>query len=143
MKKIISFVLVFCITISFVGCSSNKVKATITTNSGEMKQMTLDEIKEIEDSNSILFNNEYVGANISVTSAVTKIGGAYMLRSWFDCDAYVELEAGSFGTFFKPITEEEAATLNVGDIITVSGRIGMASVASSNIYIFATKTSPY
>lgn len=145
MKKSIIFgVILCCFLMLLTGCSGGKkVKATVVTNSGETKQMTLDEIKEIEESNSVLFENEYVGADISVTSTVTKIGGAYMLRSWFECDAYVELEAGSTGTFFKPITEDYAGTISVGDTITVRGKIGMASVSSFNIYIFKDKISPY
>lgn len=143
MKKIISFILILCFLFSFVGCSSNSVKATVKTNSGEVKEMTLEEIKKIEDTNSVLFEEEYVGADISVTSKIEKIGGAYMLRSWFDCDAYLELESGSTGCFFKPITEDEAKNYNVGDTVTVSGKIGMASVSSFDIYIMATKTSPY
>lgn len=143
MKKIISLVLICCFLVSFTGCFSNKVKATVTTNSGETKEMTLDEIKEIEETNSVLFEEEYVGADITVTSKIEKIGGAYMLRSWFDCDAYLELESGGTGCFFKPITEDEAKNYNVGDTVTVSGKIGMASVASFDIYIMATKISPY
>ncbi len=145
MKKIIVFVVVVCcLLMSLTGClGGKKVKATVTTNSGETKQMTLDEIKDIEESNSILFESEYVGADISVTSTVTHVGGAYMLRSWFDCDAYIELEAGSSGCFFKPVTEDYAKTVSVGDTVTVSGKIGMASVASFNIFIFKDKTSPY
>ena len=60
MKRILTFVLILCIAISFVGCSSNEVKATIITNSGETKQMTIDEIREIKESNSILFQKEYL-----------------------------------------------------------------------------------
>ncbi|MBQ3088210.1 MAG: hypothetical protein IJC36_01105, partial [Clostridia bacterium] len=144
MKKIIAIgVVLCCVFVLLTGCfGGGKVKATITTNSGETKEMTLDEIKEIEETNSILFEEEYVGAEITLTSTITKIGGAYMLRSWFECDAYLELESGSTGCFFKPITEEEASTFNVGDTITVSGKIGMASVSSFDIYIMATKTSP-
>ncbi len=144
MKKIIAIGIVLCCVVaSLTGCFGGKVKATVTTNSGEVKELTLDEIKDIEESNTVLFEEEYVGADITVTSTITKVGGAYMLRSWFDCDAYLELESGSTGCFFKPITEEEASTYNVGDTVTVSGKIGMASVASFDIYIMATKTSPY
>lgn len=144
MRKIITIGMVLCfVVVMFTGCSSSKIKATVTTNSGETKEMTLDEIKEIEDSNSVLFEEEYVGAEISVTSKIKKIGGAYMLRSWFDCDAYLELESGSTGCFFKPITEDEAKNYNVGDTVTVSGKIGMASVSSFDIYIMATEISPY
>lgn len=144
MRKIITIGMVLClVVVMFTGCSGGKVKATVTTNSGEIKEMTLDEIKEIEDSNSVLFEEEYVGADISVTSKIEKIGGAYMLRSWFDCDAYLELESGSTGCFFKPITEDEAKTYSVGETVTVSGKIGMASVAGFDIYIMATEISPY
>lgn len=144
MRKIITIGMVLCLVmVMFTGCSGGKVKATVTTNSGEIKEMTLDEIKEIEDSNSVLFEEEYVGADISVTSKIEKIGGAYMLRSWFDCDAYLELESGSTGCFFKPITEDEAKTYSVGETVTVSGKIGMASVAGFDIYIMATEISPY
>ena len=145
MKKIMAIgVVLCCVLVLFAGCfGGGKIKATVVTNSGETKEMTLDEIKEIEESNSVLFEEEYVGADISVTSTIEKIGGAYMLRSWFECDAYLELESGSTGCFFKPITEDEAKTYNVGDTVTVSGKIGMASVSSFDIYIMATKISPY
>ena len=145
MKKIMAIgVVLCCVLVLFAGCfGGGKIKATVVTNSGETKEMTLDEIKEIEESNSVLFEEEYVGADISVTSTIEKIGGAYMLRSWFECDAYLELESGSTGCFFKPITEDEAKTYNVGDTVTVSGNIGMASVSSFDIYIMATKISPY
>lgn len=145
MKKIMVLgVVLSCVLVQFSGCfGGGKVKATVVTNSGETKEMTLDEIKEIGETNSVLFEEEYVGADISVTSKIEKIGGAYMLRSWFDCDAYLELESGSTGCFFKPITEDEAKSYNVGDTVTVSGKIGMASVSSFDIYIMATKTSPY
>ncbi len=145
MKKIMAIgVVLCCVLVLFAGCfGGGKIKATVVTNSGETKEMTLDEIKEIEESNSVLFEEEYVGADISVTSTIEKIGGAYMLRSWFECDAYLELESGSTGCFFKPITEDEAKTYNVGDTVTVSGKIGMASVSSFDIYIMATEISPY
>ena len=152
MKKVVSLIMVLFVIGVLAGCSahkepaetpSNKIFATVTTNSGEMKQMTLQEIKAIEESNSILFEDEYIGADITVTSTITKIGGAFRLSSWFDCEAYVELEAGSFGCFFKPITEEYARTLSVGDTITVSGKIGMASVGGMDIYILKDKISPY
>lgn len=145
MKKIITIgVALCCILALLTGClGSGKVKATITTNSGETKEMTLDEIKEIEKSNSVLFRDEYVGADISVTSKIEKIGGAYMLRSWFECDARLELESSSTGCFFKPITEDEAKNYSVGETVTVSGKIGMASAASFDIYIMADETSPY
>lgn len=144
MKRIIAIsVVLCCILASLTGCFGGKVKATVITNSGETKEMTLDEIKEIEETNSILFEEEYAGADITVTSTITQIGGAYMLRSWFECDAYLELESGCSGCFFKPITVEEASSYNVGDTVTVSGKIGLASVSSFDIYIMATKTSPY
>ena len=145
MKKIMAIgVVLCCVLVLFAGCfGGGKIKATVVTNSGETKEMTLDEIKEIEESNSVLFKEEYVGADISVTSTIEKIGGAYMLRSWFECDAYLELESGSTGCFFKPITEDEAKTYNVGDTVTVSGKIGMASVSGFDIYIMATEISPY
>lgn len=151
MRKMGSFLLALLIIASLAGCATKEeavetpgaIYATITTNSGETKYMTLQEINDIEASNSILFEDEYIGADITVTSAITKIGGAYRLTSWFDCDAYVELESGSFGCFFKPVTEEYAKTLRVGDTITVSGKIGMASVTGSDIYIFKDKISPY
>lgn len=152
MKKILAIVLVLSAVVMFFGCSSNntsgkspkEVLATVKTNSGETKQMTLQEIKTIGETNSILFESEYIGADITVTSTITEIGGAYRLTSWFDCDAYVKLEGNNIGCFFKPITEEYAKTLNVGDTITVSGKIGMASVASSfDIYIMHDEISPY
>ncbi len=145
MKKIMTIsIMLCCVLVFFSGCfGGGKVKATVVTNSGETKEMTFDEIKKIEESNSVLFEEEYVGADISVTSKIEKIGGAYMLRSWFECDAYLELESGSTGYFFKPITEDEAKNYNVGDTVTVSGKIGMASVAGSDIYIMATEISPY
>ena len=145
MKKIMALGVVFCcVLVLFSGCfGGGKIKATVVTNSGETKEMTLDEIKEIEKSNSVLFKEEYVGAGITVTSTIEKIGGAYMLRSWFECDAYLELESGSTGCFFKPITEDEAKNYNVGDTVTVSGKIGMASVSGFDIYIMATEISPY
>ena len=157
MKKIISLALALFMVLIIGGCTavapnektpatekdSNKIMATIKTNSGAIKQMTLQEIKEIAETNSILFESEYVGADISVTSTITKIGGAFRLTSWFDCDAYIELEANSIGCFFKPITEAYAKTLNVGDTVTVSGKIGMASAAGLDIYILKDKISPY
>lgn len=147
MKKIMAIgIVVCCIVVLFSGCfGGGKVKATVVTNSGETKEMTLEEINEIEESNSVLFEEEYAGADISVTSTIEKIGGAYTLSSWFDCDAYLELESGSsgWGRFFKPITEDEAKTYSVGQTVTVRGKIGLASVASSNIYIMATEISPY
>lgn len=153
MKKVLAIVFALLTMVTLFGCSSNntsaktskEVRATIKTNSGETKQMTFQELKEIENANSILFEDEYIGADITVTSKITKIGGAYRLTSWFDCDAYVELDAGNgYAHFFKPITEEYAKTLTVGDTITVSGKIGMASVASSfDIYIMKDEISPY
>lgn len=151
MKKIFCFFLAVVAMVSLVGCSTNKesegteekILATVQTNSGERKQMTLQELRHIEETNSILFEDEYIGADITVTSTITKIGGAFRLTSWFDCDAYVELDAGNIGCFFKPISEEYAKTLNVGDTITVSGKIGMASVAGFDIYIMKDEISPY
>lgn len=157
MKKAISFVLAMLMIMSLAGCVASapsentpapekepdKITATVRTNSGETKQMTLQELKNIEETNSFLFESEYIGADITVTSKITKIGGAFRLTSWFDCDAYVELEANSIGCFFKPVTEAYAKTLNVGDVITVSGKIGMASVAGFDIYILKDKISPY
>lgn len=140
-KKIMVIgVVLCCVLVLFARCfAGGKVKATVVTNSGETKEMTLDEIREIEETNSVLFKEEYVGADISVTAKIEKIGGAYRFPSWFECDAYLELESGSTGCFFKPITEDEAKNYNVGDTVTVSGKIGMASVASFNIYIMATE----
>lgn len=145
MKKIMALGVVFCcVLVLFSGCfGGGKIKATVVTNSGETKEMTLDEIKEIEETNSVLFKEEYVGAGITVTSTIKEIGGAFMLRSWFECDAYLTLESGSTGCFFKPITEDEAKNYNVGDTVTVSGKIGMASVSGFDIYIMATEISPY
>lgn len=151
MKKVFEAILAVVVMVSLFGCSTNKeaegvkekVLATVQTNSGERKQMTLQELRNIEETNSILFENEYIGADITVTSTITKIGGAFRLTSWFDCDAYVELDAGNIGCFFKPITEEYAKTLKVGDTITVSGKIGMASVTGFDIYIMKDEISPY
>lgn len=151
MKKALAIFLTFVIMGSLFGCSTNnepegtdeKILATIQTNSGERRQMSLQELRDIEDTNSILFEDEYIGADITVTSTITKIGGAFRLTSWFDCDAYVELDAGNIGCFFKPITEEYAKTLKVGDTITVSGKIGMASVTGFDIYIMQDEISPY
>lgn len=150
-EKVFSVIMAILVIMSCFGCSSgvtdgkndDKVLATVTTNSGETKQMTLQQIKDVEETNSILFENEYIGADITVTSTITKIGGAFKLTSWFDCDAYIELEANDLGCFFKPITEEYATTLNVGDTITVSGKIGMASVTGFDIYIMQDEISPY
>ena len=151
MKKF-ALALVFLIVLPLFGCAAAQqnektaetVTATVITNSGETKKMTLQELKNIQESNSILFEDEYIGADITVTSKVKKIGGAYRVTSWFDCEAYVELDAGGSGRFFKPITEEYAKTLSVGETITVSGKIGMASVASYfDIYILKDKISPY
>lgn len=150
MKRVFAFVLSLLVFASMVGCSSKgssngksgKILATIRTNSGQTKQMTLQELQDIKDSNRLLFDDEYIGADITVTSTITKIGGAFRLTSWFDCDAYIELEANNIGCFFKPVTVEYAKTLNVGDTITVSGKIAMASVTGFDIYIFKSELSP-
>lgn len=146
MKKVLAFLLMMAIAVNLCACSgsSKAIKATVVTNSGETKQMTLEEIKDIAESNSILFEKEYVGADITVTSTITKIGGAFLLQSWFDCEAYVELDAGdTISCWFHPVREEYAATLNVGDTITVSGKIGMASVSGFDVYILKDAISPY
>ena len=139
MKKIVAILLLLAVAFSLFACGNNgntvkTVKATVVTNSGETKQMTIDEIKEIANSNTLLFEKEYAGAKITVTSTIKKIGGSYTLQSWFHCDAYVELDApGSSSYWFHPVTEEYALTLSVGETITVSGRIGLAS--SSGLYV--------
>lgn len=123
---------------------NNISRATVITNSGEIKQMTAEEIRNICDTNSILFEREYAGAEITVTSTITEIGGAYLLRSWFDCEAYIMLDASDFMTsWFRPVTEEYAASVNVGDTVTVSGKIARATVAGTDVYIFETTNSPY
>ena len=146
MKRILAIILVLISIVSFSACggdeksneqSNEESKATVITNSGETKEMTFAEIRDIIDSNSIQFEDEYVGADITVSSTVTEVGGLYELQSWFDCEAYVKLEAGSIiANWFYPTTRDYAATLSVGDEITVSGKIAMASAASFNIYIF-------
>lgn len=83
MKKVIAILMVLGVLLSLCACGSKAPKATVVTNSGETKQMTLEEIKEIEESNEVLFEEEYVGADITVTSTVTKIGGAYLFKPWF------------------------------------------------------------
>lgn len=148
MKKIISFLLSLVLCLSLCACSGSSetktVKATVTTNSGETKQMTLAEIKGVAESNSLLFEKEYVGADITVTSTITKIGGAFLLTSWFECEAYLELDASdNVGCWFKPVTEDYALTLSVGDEITVTGKIGMASATGFDVYILFDKISPY
>lgn len=149
MKKIITLFLLLAVALSLFACGnlggSNKaVKATIVTNSGETKQMTLEEIKEIVKTNTLLFEKEYAGADITVTSTITKIGGSFELTSWFKCEAYVELDAAdSIGCWFHPVTEEHALTLKVGDKITVSGKIGLATSSGFDVYILYDKISPY
>lgn len=151
MKKVLSLILVALLLVTFAACgeskaqepADNKITAKVITNSGKTEHLTLDEIMEIENSNSVLFEREYIGADIEVTSKIRKIGGGFRLTSWFDCDAYVELESGGFGCFFKPITEDFAATLRVGDELTVKGKIGMATVTGWNVYILKDKISPY
>lgn len=149
MKKILSILLLLAITLSLFACSvqteSNKtITATVVTNSGQTKQMTLQEIKEISESNSLLFEKEYVGADITVTSTITKIGGSFELTSWFKCEAYVELDASnSVGCWFHPVREAYALTLNVGEELTVSGKIGMATVTGGDVYILYDDTFPY
>lgn len=149
MRRVILFGLVVCIVLSFAACSfagtdNNEIRATVVTNSGETKEMTLQEIKDVEESNSILFEEEYVGADITVTSTVKKVGGSYTLTSWFDCDAYVELDSGSnIACFFHPITREQAKTVSVGDTMTAKGKIGMATVAGFDVYILKTAIQPY
>lgn len=148
MKKTISLLLALVMCLSLCACGSGPetktVKATVVTNSGETKQMTLAEIKGVVESNSLLFEKEYVGADITVTSTITKIGGAFLLTSWFECEAYLELDASdNAGCWFKPVTEDYALTLSVGDEITVSGKIGMASATGFDVYILYDKISPY
>ena len=149
MKKILSILLLLAITLSLFACSvqteNNKtITATVVTNSGQTKQMTLQEIKEISESNSLLFEKEYVGADIKVTSTITKIGGSFELTSWFKCEAYVELDASSnMGCWFHPVREEYALTLNVGDEITVAGKIGSCTVSGFDVYILYDAISPY
>ena len=55
MKKIMALgVVLSCVLVLFSGCfGGGKVKATVVTNSGETKEMTLDEIKEIGETNKI------------------------------------------------------------------------------------------
>ena len=151
MKKILSVLLLLAITMSLFACAptfpegnNDTSTATVITNSGQTKQMTLREIKDIYESNSLLFEKEYVGADITVTSTITKIGGSFELTSWFKCEAYVELDASdSVGCWFHPVREEYALTLSVGDEITVSGKIGMASVSGFDVYILYDDISPY
>ena len=153
MKKVISFTVVFLLLLTFTACSNtesaelptetNAITAKVVTNSGTTEYLTFKEIMEIESSNSVLFEREYIGADIEVTSQIVKIGGGFRLTSWFDCDAYVVLTAGSGGGFFKPITEDFAATLRAGDELTVSGKIGMATVTGSYVYILKDSISPY
>ena len=61
---------------------------------------------------------------------------------------------GPAGSDPVPLTDEEVYQMgvekreiivnyNVGDTVTVSGKIGMASVGGLNIYIMATSISPY
>lgn len=144
MKRIIALALVLVIALSLCACGGNKApKATVTTNSGETKQMTLEDIREIADNNTPLFEKEYAGADITVTSTVTKIGGAYLYSPWFDCEAYLELESGDLGVWFYPIREDATANYNIGDTVTATGKIGMATVANFNVYILKTMNSPY
>jgi len=153
MKKIISFALMLCLLLTFTACgntendkspvSSDVITAKVVTNSGTTEYLTFTEIMEIESSNSVLFEREYIGADIEVTSKIVIIGGGFRLSSWFDCDAYVILTAGSGGGFFKPITKDFAATLRAGDELTVSGKIGMATVTGSYVYILKDAISPY
>ena len=151
MKKVLALILMFALMLAFAACgeknadksNENRITAKVVTNSGKTEHLTLSEILEIENSNSVLFEREYIGADIEVTSKIQKIGGGYRLTSWFDCDAYVELESGGAGCFFKPITEDFAATLRVGDELTVKGKIGMATVTGWDVYILKDKISPY
>ena len=138
MKRFLTAILALLMIVSLCACGGNgNSKESVITNSGVTKEMTFAEIKDVIENNNVQFEDEYMGADITVTSTVTKVGGLYELTAWFDCEAYVELEAGSsMGSWFYPITRDYASTLSVGDEITVSGKIAMASAASFNIYIF-------
>ena len=65
--------------------NSHAVKATVVTNSGKTRQMTLEEIRSIANDQRELFLNEYAGAEITVTSQVSYVGGEYALESGFSC----------------------------------------------------------
>ena len=82
MKRILAIILVLISIVSFSACggdeksneqSNEESKATVITNSGETKEMTFAEIRDIIDSNSIQFEDEYVGADITVTSTVSEV----------------------------------------------------------------------
>lgn len=152
MKKILSIILLLAITMTLFACAADNnngsdekiIQARVVTNSGQTKQMTLQEILDIADTNSLLFEKEYVGAKISVTSTITRIGGSFELTSWFQCEAFVELKSSDgMGCWFHPVREAYALTLNVGDKITVNGRIGMATVTGNDVYILYDDTFPY
>lgn len=152
MKKIISVLLLFAIAMTLFACAADNnngneektIQAKVITNSGQTQQMTLQEILDIADTNSLLFEKEYVGAKITVTSTITRIGGSFELTSWFQCEAFVELKSSDgMGCWFHPVREAYALTLNVGDEITVSGRIGMATVTGGDVYILYDDTFPY
>jgi len=137
MKKLFISLLSILLIFSLTACSLGSNKATVTTNSGEVKEMTFDEIKDLPDENQPLFTEEYCGATVEFTGKISSVGGAYLLRSWFEVDAYLEIESSSSGpgVWFVEIPRSEASNYNVGDTVYVKGKLAMATVASFNICI--------
>ncbi len=129
--------------ISVLTENNRSVKATVVTNSGKTKQMTLEEIRTVANDNRALFEREYAGAEITVTSKVSNVGSAYELENVFSCDAYIQLDAGeAIAYWFCPVTEEIAETMSLGRTVTVNGTIG--PITGNNhldVYIFTTTDS--
>ena len=75
MKKILSILLIGVMVIRLTGCNSknSNSKATITDNNGDVAELSFDELENIFKSNSVKFENNYLGATIKFNGIVKSI----------------------------------------------------------------------
>ncbi len=71
MKKILGILVCGILLISLTGCGNSK--ATITDNNGEVNELSLKEIENIYNKNSVKFENNYSGAKIEFKGTIESI----------------------------------------------------------------------
>ncbi len=131
MKKVVAFIILVALCLSFCACSpvAPEPKATIVNNEGVTEELTIAELRNIARENALKFETLYIGATITFEGTYSSIWTDYYLvgMSYNDRVNLLMLEEGV--EVWVPRTKylDLLEGLSAGDKIIISSQIAECS----------------